>query len=287
MDRAVAGPSPETGATGLSPALALDGFTGPLERLLALARAHQINIAMLSLPDFCDQLSAALQRASGRIPLSQRGEWLAMGAWLLLLRSRLLLPADTPAMPEQGNETHTLPDGLAGVPDIQNLAAWLSRRPQLGSDVFARGRPEWGGGASQNPASECPWNAGVAAIGIVEHQIDVIEFLWACMVLFDADLPAPETALRYCPAWLDLHAVSDARARILRLLAGTADGLALAGLLPEATPHAPPPAALKRRSAWTSTFVAGLELAKQGEVLLHQENGFAPIHVVRPLAACT
>ncbi len=56
-----------------SPALVLDGFNGTLERLLALARAHQADIARLSLSDLCDQLSAALLQASGSVPLSQQG----------------------------------------------------------------------------------------------------------------------------------------------------------------------------------------------------------------------
>lgn len=267
MDGLAAAPSPEQGNTGASPALALDGFSGPLERLLDLTRAHQIDIARVSLAAFCDQLSAALLRASGSVPLSQQGEWLAMGAWFILLRSRLLLP-ETTAAQSAPNEAEQVRERLTGLRDVQALAAWLARRPQLGRDVFPRGWPEF-----------------VGAIGGAEHQVDVIEFLWTCIVLFDADLPAAATASRYRPVWLDLYGVAEACARIRRLLAGTADGREMAELLPEPKPDAPPPSALKRRSAWTSTFVAGLELAKQGEVLLHQENGFTPIHVVRPLAA--
>jgi segregation and condensation protein A len=258
--------APEQGGVSASPSLALDGFTGPLERLLVLARAHELDIARLSLPAFCDQFSAALLQASGRVPLSQQGEWLAMAAWFILLRSRLLLPPETPAGQGAPTEAEQGRERLAGR-DVQALAAWLARRPQLGTDMFARGRPEF-----------------VGAIGGAEHEIDVIEFLWAALVLFDADLPAAETAPRYRPVWLDLYGVADARARIRRLLGETTDGRVLAQLLPVPDPEAPPSGALKRRSAWTSTFVAGLELAKQGEVLLHQENGFAPIHVVRPPA---
>ena len=265
MDGLAAAPLPEPGGIGTSPSLALDGFTGPLERLLALARAHQVDIARLSLPQFCDQFSAALLQASGTVPLSQQGEWLVMGAWFILLRSRLLLPADTPAAQTDATEAAAVRGRLAGLREVQALAAWLERRPQLGRDVFARGRPEW-----------------VGAIGGTEHQVDVIEFLWAAMALFDADLPAAETAPSYRPVWLDLHSVADARARICRLLEGMPGGRALAQLLPEPKLDAPPPSAVKRRSAWTSTFVAALELTKQGEVLLHQEDGFAPIHVARP-----
>lgn len=186
-----------------------------------------------------------------------------MAAWLLLLRSRLLLPADEPAMKAADAQAGRLRRRLSELEDVQALAAWLEQRPQLGHDVFARGRPEW-----------------VGTLDGTEHQIDVVEFLWASMALFDADLPAAETAARYHPAWLDLHGVADARERVRRLIAGLPEGAALTQLLPLPTPGAAP-SALKKRSAWASTFVASLELAKQGVVQLHQESGFAPIHVVR------
>ena len=244
------------------PSLTLDGYTGPLDQLLALARAHRVDLARLSLPELCDQLVAALLQASNTIPLSQRGEWLVMAAWLLQLRSRLLLPADEPAMKAADAQAGQLRRRLSELEEVQALAAWLQQRPHLGHDVFARGRPDW-----------------IGTIGGTEHEVDVVEFLWASMALFDTDLPAAETAARYRPVWLDLHPVPDARKRIRRLMAGLPEGAPLMQLLPLSTPGAAP-STLKKRSALTSTFVASLELAKQGVVLMHQTSGFGPIHVV-------
>jgi len=262
---------PEIGQEGpsSSPSLLLDGYTGTLERLLALARAHQVDLARLSLPDLCDQLGAALARAGDAVPLSQRGAWLVMAAWLLQLRSRLLLPADASAMKAADADAGRLRGRLAELRHVQALAAWLDGRPQLGRDVFARGRPEW-----------------VGPVGGPEHQVDVIEFLWASLALFDADLPAAGTTASYRPAWRDLYSVPDARERIRRLLTATPKGAALGELLPEPVPDMPPPSALKRRSAWTSTFVASLELAKQGEVGLEQERAFAAIRVQHRAGVC-
>ena len=95
--------------------------------------------------------------------------------------------------------------------------------------------------------------------------------------------PAP----RYRPHRLDLHSIPDARLRILRLLAESPDGQTLDRLLPERTGGAGggTETALKRRSAWTNTFVAGLELARQGEVSLAQEQGFTPIRVQKGAGA--
>ncbi len=112
------------------------------------------------------------------------------------------------------------------------------------------------------------------------HQVDVIEFLWASLALFDDDLPPPDMAPRYRPVWLDLHAVPDARSRILRRLADHQSSLPLGHLLPDPPePGAAPEGGLRGRSRWTSTLIASLELAKQGEVVLEQESSFAPISV--------
>ena len=281
MDGIAAGPGtaepqaidPEAGQgeEGRTPRLALDGFSGKLEWLLALARARQVDLGRLSLPDLIDQLAAALRDASGAIPLAERGDWVVMAAWLLLLRSRLLLPADTPAQRKADAEADRLRQGLVALGEMQALASWLDGRPRLGRDVFARGRPEL-----------------VGLETATAFEIDAIEFLWASLALFDDDLPAGDTAPSYRPAWLDLYSVPDARERILRLLADAPDGRTLDRLLPEALDAdatAVTQTGLRARSRWTSTFVAGLELAKQGDVALEQDGAFSPIQVSLPLVA--
>ena len=243
------------------PTMVLDGYTGPLDHLLAMARAHKVDLSRLSMRDITDQLIAAMDGASPSVPPGQRAGWLVMGAWLLQLRSRMLLPGDEPGREAADAEAGGLGTRLRELHRVQALAAWLDRRPQLGRDVFARGRPEWVG----------PVGPG--------HEVDVIEFLWAAIALFDADLPAAETVAAYRPVRLDLHSVPDARERIRRLMAGMAEPITLARLLLEPAPDGEVQSPLKRRSAWSSTFVASLELAKQGEVGLEQEQAFAPIHV--------
>ena len=88
--------------------------------------------------------------------------------------------------------------------------------------------------------------------------------------------------------------MADARARILRRLAEATEGQTLDQLLPEANDPEAEDAGeiqsqrqtnLRRRSAWTSTFIAGLELAKQGDVALGQDAIFSPIHVSQTWAA--
>jgi segregation and condensation protein A len=70
------------------------GFAGPLDHLLALARAQTIDLAAISLTALLDQLAEALRQAPASVPLGQKGDWVVMAAWLVQLRARLLLPAD-------------------------------------------------------------------------------------------------------------------------------------------------------------------------------------------------
>ena len=66
--------------------------------------------------------------------------------------------------------------------------------------------------------------------------VDVTEFLWACLALFDDDAEGLDTTAVYLPPWRDLHTVANARERILRLLAETPEGAPLASFLPSAAP---------------------------------------------------
>jgi segregation and condensation protein A len=249
---------------GGSPRLTLDGFSGPLERLLILARAQQIDLARLPVTALVDQLSTALRHAGrGRKSLGQQGDWVVMAAWLLLLRSQLLLPANEPAQAAATAEADRLRARLGALRDMQALADWLERQPQLGRDVFARGQPELLGTAFE-PA----------------HQVDGIEFLWASLALFDDD-PAPDTESLYRPLSSKFYDAAAARARILRVLATVPDGAPLERFLPTPPDSAEtePRRALRRRAAWASTLIGGLELAKQGDVVLAQQGDFQTIQV--------
>jgi segregation and condensation protein A len=247
---------------GGTPLLQLDGFHGPLDVLLALARSHQIDLARLPVAALVEQLVTALQHADLRIPLSRKGDWLVMAAWLLLLRSRLLLPVDTPAQHEARDEAESLRERLSDLQAAQALASWLERRPQLGRDVFPRGQPEQSGTVAET-----------------QYEGDVIEFLWACLAQFDDGLPRADLHAVYRPPWHALYAVLDARAHILRLLAEMPANTPLGRFLPRVPVEDDRPDRLPlwRRSAVTSTLIAGLELARDGALRLEQAAPFAAI----------
>ena len=76
------------GGEGGSPFLTLDGFAGPLDHLLTLARAQKIDLSRIALGALVDQLVVALRQASANMPLGQKADWVVMAAWLVQLRTR-------------------------------------------------------------------------------------------------------------------------------------------------------------------------------------------------------
>lgn len=252
------------------PELALEGFEGPLDLLLSLSRAHRINLAVLSIGDIMDQIARALQESPPAMPLSQKADWVVMASWVLLLRSNLLLPADAPVQIQAEADAAVLRDRLLALQHMKALAGWLDRREVLGRDVFPRGDPEWSGELLQH-----------------HRQIDRVAFVWACMELFDERDYALTEGSMVRPAYLDLFDTPGARNRIVRYFSETSSQGELFEFLPEGvkTNASKGLTMLRRRSAWTSTFVAMLELAKQGVVELEQHAFMGPIKV--QLAATT
>src|SRR5581483_1963896 len=115
----------ERGST--EPALMVDveGFEGPLDLLLTLARQQKVDLAKISILALADQYLAFIEEAR-KLRLELAADYLVMAAWLAYLKSRMLLPDASPA----------------SGPSAEELAGDLMGRPQLDRDVFARGAPE-------------------------------------------------------------------------------------------------------------------------------------------------
>ena len=119
----------------------LDGFEGPLDLLLDLARAHKVDLAKISILELAEQFLAYLRGLQAR-QLQIAAEYLVMAAWLAYLKSQLLLPpaerelADAEAMAED------LGERLRRLEALRQAAAVLQERPRLGRARFARGAPE-------------------------------------------------------------------------------------------------------------------------------------------------
>jgi segregation and condensation protein A len=235
-------------------AVHLDGFEGPLDLLLDLARAQKVDLARISILALVDQFLAVIEGAR-RVRLELAADWLVMAAWLAWLKSRLLLPADQrPEEAEAAGDLLAL--RLQSLEAIRRGAAWLGARPVLGQDVFRRGRPE-----NQVDRDQSRLAADLA--GLIRAFI-------AATTRAAARRP-------YRPAAVTYWTVAEALDRLERLV-GTVPGWTL---LERFLPPLPETEPLARRAAYASTLIAGLELARTGRARLEQEQAFGPILVGR------
>ena len=233
--------------------LRLEGFEGPLDLLLDLARAQKVDLAKISILALVEQYLVVIEGAR-RVRLELAADWLVMAAWLTWLKSRLLLPDGAEA--EEGEQAaDALAARLRDLSAIRAAAAWLSARPQLRHDVFARGAPE-------------------------DHtEIDRSRLVLDTASLVRAYLQVMRQrnrVRRYQPRQLSLWSVKDALQRLGALLGSLPDWTSLDEFLPDAIGNP-----LERRAALASTLLAGLEMARSGAIRLRQEEAFGPILVRR------
>jgi segregation and condensation protein A len=234
--------------------LKLEGFEGPLDLLLELARAQKVDLAKISILALVDQYLAVIEGAR-KVRLELAAEWLVMAAWLTWLKSRLLVPAAEEA-PEDAEQLAELLTGrLQALELIRAAAAWLGRRPLLGIDVFGQGAGE-----------------DHTVIDRSRLVIDQSAFLAAYL----RGRRRGTKAAIYQPRKLSWFTVQDALTRLGRLLRAMPDWSSLDRYLPE---HLGGP--LERRAAMSSTLIASLELARGGQVRLRQEEAFGPILLSR------
>jgi segregation and condensation protein A len=238
--------------------LKLEGFEGPLDLLLDLARAQKVDLAKISILALVEQYLAVIEGAR-KIRLELAAEWLVMAAWLTWLKSRLLVPAnaDDPEDPEQIAEMLT--ERLQALELIRAAAAWLGRQPVLGIDVFTLGAHE-----------------DHTVIDDSRLVIDQAGFLASYL----RGRRRGTKRVAYQPRKLSWFTVQDALKRMTALLGSMPDWATLEQFLPEIR-GSQPDRMLEHRAALSSTLIAGLELARGGHLRLRQEAAFGPILVAR------
>ena len=230
--------------------LQLDGFEGPLDLLLELARGQKVDLARISILSLVDQYLTMIEGAR-RVRLELAADWLVMAAWLTWLKSRLLLPAGTAAQEEGEQAAEVLAARLRDLQAIRLASAWLSARPVLGLDVFSRGVPE---SLSETDRSRLALD------------------LPGLMRAYLAAVRRGAGNRQYRPAVVTVWTIKDALARLGVLVGSLPDWTSLERFLPDGvgTP-------LQQRAALASTLMAGLEMARGGLLRLRQELPFGPI----------
>ena len=230
--------------------LDLDGWEGPLDLLLTLARGQKVDLAKISILALVEQYLAFIADAK-KLRLEIAADYLVMAAWLAYLKSCLLLPKDAEADPSPEELAMRLQLRLQRLQAMREAGARLIGRDRLGRDVFRRGAPE-GLKVVRKSAWEADLYDLIAAYGIVRARGE----------------PSVHVIARRPVMTLD-----EAIHRLERMIGARLEWTALEAFLPET--HDPE----FRKSALASSFVATLELARLGKVEIDQEEVFSTLYV--------
>jgi len=234
------------------PALVVDveGYEGPLDLLLALARQQKVDLAKISILALADQYLQFIE-AARKIRLELAADYLVMAAWLAYLKSCLLLPKDPEQDPSPEEVALRLQMRLQRLDSMREAGARLLGRDRIGRDVFLRGAPE-----------------GLRLVRKSAWQVTPFELFSAYGLVKARTQPAMHVV--HTPHVMTLD---DAIDRVSRMIGMAIDWMEIEAFLPAGDDPA------FRRSALASSFVAALELARRGRLDLKQDEPFAPLQL--------
>jgi len=234
--------------------LEIDGWEGPLDLLLDLARRQKVDLRRISILELVAAYLDYIEQAEA-LRLELAADYLVMAAWLAYLKSALLLPKDEQADPSPEELALRLQLRLQRLGAMREAAARLMGRNRLGRDVFLRGAPE-GLRVERKSAWQCSWYDLVRAYGDVKvRNQPVVHMVRERMVM----------------------TLDSAIARVSSMLGVSLDWMDLRDFLPPASDTWANPQL--RRSALASSFVAALELARTGRAEIAQEQTFGPLRL--------
>ncbi|MBO6542195.1 MAG: segregation/condensation protein A [Alphaproteobacteria bacterium] len=231
----------------------LDGFEGPLDVLLALARNQKVDLAKISILPLAEQYLEFINQAR-RLELDLAADYLVMAAWLAFLKSKLLLPPPEEEDAPSGEEMAArLAFQLRRLEGMRNASAELQKRLRMGVQVFPRGAPE---GIRVNRTSVYVGTLYDLLKAYSEERIRALK-------------PTHMTIKKQ-----PIFAIEEARHRLQKMLGIMIDWGSIEAFLPDeyATPK-------ERRTALASTFSASLEFIRDGHLEVQQGKAFEPIFV--------
>jgi segregation and condensation protein A len=233
----------------------VDGFEGPLDLLLELARRQKVDLHRISILALADQYLVFVE-AARKVRLELAADYLVMAAWLAYLKSRLLLPKDkeTDDGPSAEELAGALADRLRKLEAIRRAAQLLMQRPQLGQDIFARGEPE--------------------DIVLVERP------LWQAtlhdLLTAYASQRQKHALSRVTITKRFVWSLAEAREALERLIGQITDWAPMDSYLIQ---YAVEPA--MRRSVSASAFASVLELVREGQMEIRQDKAFEKLWLRR------
>ncbi len=241
----------------------VDGFEGPLDVLLMLARSQKVDLKKISIVALVDQYMEFVAAAK-RLNLELAADYLVMASWLAYLKSKLILPA-----PEEENSDELSGEEMAArlqfrlqrLHAMREAGARLMARNRLGRDVFSRGAPE-----------------GIRIVRKAQYEADLFELLKAYTSQRVRTISKDDLKIKKLPVF----AIELARKRIENMFGRLKDWNSMDSLLPKewiTDPAIEAQGDEKWKSARASTFLACLELVKEEHLDIRQLSEFGPIYV--------
>lgn len=230
--------------------LELGSWEGPLDLLLALARNQKVDLREISILALVEQYLHFIDNAKA-LRLEIAADYLVMAAWLAYLKSCLLLPREPHVDPSPEELALRLQLRLERLNAMREAGARLMGRDRLGRDVFARGLPE-----------------GLRVIRKARWDVQIFDLIQAY-----GQVKARAMPTFHVVAKRDIMTLEEAIERVARLVGSAIEWMAIERFLPETEDPG------FRRSALASSFVATLELARQGRLQMKQKEAFAPLLV--------
>lgn len=235
----------------------VDGFEGPLDLLLALARTQKVDLARISVLQLAEQYLEFVEKAR-ELRIELAADYLVMAAWLAFLKSRLLLPREEDDAPELSGEemAQRLAFRLMRLDAMRQAAAQLMTRKRLGRDIFERGAYE-----------------KVKSVKETVYQAEIFDLLAALAEPKRRTAKHTAHVVRRRPAW----SIKDARRKLEDLV-----GVSVQTWV-QLDSYLVRYLAVKEeaRSVVASSFGATLEMAREGLIELRQDQSFSPIFVKR------
>jgi segregation and condensation protein A len=242
------------------PAMMVDveGFEGPLDLLLALARQQKVDLAKISILALADQYLIFVEEAR-KLRLELAADYLVMAAWLAYLKSRLLLPETAPGDgPSAEDMALALAYRLRRLEGFREVATRLMQRPQLNRDIFARGAPE-----------------PIAEIKTPEWSATLYDLLTAYSSQRQRSVLS-RVQFKKRTVW----SLAEARAALERLIGMSSDWSRLDAFL---ISYVVEPALAS--TVMASSFASALELVREGVAEIHQKESFAPLYMRKRVGA--
>ena len=228
----------------------IEGWEGPLDLLLALARQQKVDLRELSILALVEQYLSFIEDAKA-LKLELAADYLVMASWLAYLKSGLLLPRDPEIEPSPEELALRLQLRLQRLDAMREAGARLMARDRIDRDVFLRGAPE-----------------GLKVVRKADWQADLFDLISAYGAIAARNRPVMHVVSRRPVMTLEA-----ALRRVETMLGHMLDWTALERFLPDT---ADPQLA---RSSRASSFLALLELAKQGRLELRQAEAFDTLWV--------